>query len=140
MPTVSRHACHEFYQPGDPSMYRNKRREGHGSVGASWLSRDYYLSEGSPAWGFTSYVLVQNPNSNSANVTPTYMTPGGPKAFGPVPMPPFSRKTVKVNDVSGMGNTDFSTQVHADQPVMAERSMYWKNQGAGADTIGGNGD
>ena len=35
------------------------------------------------------------------------------------------RKTIRVNDV--LPNTDFSTQVSADVPVIAERSMYWNN-------------
>jgi hypothetical protein len=59
------------------SVYRNSRAEGHCSVGTTTAAADYYLSEGTSAWGFTTYVLVQNPNSGAANVTVTYMTDSG---------------------------------------------------------------
>jgi hypothetical protein len=41
-------------------------------------------------------------------------------------MDPNSRKTVRVNDMIPP-NTDVSTQVHGDRPIIAERSMYWNN-------------
>ena len=37
-------------------------REGHCSIGTTAPASDYYLAEGTSAWGFTTYVLVQNPN------------------------------------------------------------------------------
>jgi hypothetical protein len=105
------------------STYRNNRREGSSSVGATAPATDYFLPEGSTAWKFTTYVLVQNPNSTPTDVTLTYMTPGGPKTQPPFTMPADSRKTIRVNDF--LANTDFSTQVHGTRPIIAERSMYW---------------
>ncbi len=55
------------------------------------------------------------------------MTPSGKKAQAPLSLPGNSRMTIKVNDVAGMGATDFSTQVHGSTPIIAERSMYWDN-------------
>jgi hypothetical protein len=105
------------------SMYRNNRREGSDSIGTTYASDTYYLAEGTTAWGYTTYVLVQNPNASAASVTLTYMTPGGPVAQAPFSIPADSRRTVRVNDV--LPNTDFSTTVTANKPVIAERSMYW---------------
>ena len=105
------------------AMYRNNRREGHESIGATQTSSDYFLAEGTTAWGFTTYVLVQNPNESPSFVSLTYMTPAGAKSMPPFSMAGYSRKTVKVNDQ--LPNTDFSTQVHSDQPIVAERAMYW---------------
>lgn len=121
------------------SMYRNGRREGHETVGAPSASTDYFLAEGSTAWGFTTYVLVQNPNNTPCFVNLTYMTPGGPKSMDPFSMPAFGRATVRVNDQ--LPNSDFSTQVHSDKPVVAERAMYWTADdpalgGAAHDTVG----
>ena len=112
------------------AMYRNNRREGHDSIGTVSPSTDYYLAEGTTAWGFTTYVLVQNPNDGAANVTITYMTPTGPLPHpeNPIVMPPNSRKTIRVNDF--VQPTDLSTQVHADLPIIAERAMYWGADGA----------
>ena len=105
------------------STYRNNRREGSCSVGATAPAKDYFLSEGSTAWGFTTYVLVENPNSEPTDVTLTYMTPEGPKAQPAFTMEANSRKTIRVND--SLANTDFSTQVHGTKPIIAERSVYW---------------
>jgi hypothetical protein len=107
------------------SMYRNNRREGHNSIGTTSPAPDYYLAEGTTAWGFTAYVVVQNPNDSPAQVTLTYMTPEGPKPQGAFTMEANSRQTIRVNDVAGMGGTDFSTSVHGSAPIIAERAMYW---------------
>jgi len=109
------------------AMYRYDRREGHDSIGTTSPAADYYLAEGTTAWGFTTWVLIQNPGSSPSDVTITYMTPSGKKAQAPFSLAGNSRKTIKVNDVAGMGNTDFSTQVRGSSPIIAERSMYWDN-------------
>jgi Family of unknown function (DUF5719) len=112
------------------SMYRNNRREGHDSIGASAPANDYYLAEGATAWGFTTYVLVQNPGNSPSDVTITYMTPQGPVVQPTFAMPPNSRKTIRVNDA--LPGRDVSTRVHGSQPIIAERAMYW-----GGDTMFG---
>jgi len=109
------------------AMYRNNKREGHDSIGTTTPANDYYMAEGTTAWGFTAWVLIQNPGSVPSDVTITYMTPSGQKAQPSFTLPGNSRKTIKVNDVAGMANTDFSSQVHGSQPIIAERSMYWDN-------------
>ncbi|PKQ28897.1 MAG: hypothetical protein CVT63_00190, partial [Candidatus Anoxymicrobium japonicum] len=107
------------------AMYRNSRREGHDSIGTTTPAIDYYLAEGSSAYGFSTYVLIQNSNATPTDVTVTYMTDSGPKPQALFSMPANSRKTIKVNDVPGMANTDFSTKVHGSAPIIAERAMYW---------------
>ena len=107
------------------SMYRNNRREGSCSIGATAPAADFYLAEGTTAWGFTTYVCVQNPSDSEAEVTLTYMTPGGAVPQAPFKMAANSRKTVKVNEAAGMWPTDLSTMVHSDRPIIAERAMYW---------------
>jgi hypothetical protein len=107
------------------AMYRNNRREGHDSIGTTAPAQDFFLAEGTTAWGFTTYVLVQNPQDTATDVTVTYMTPGGPRVQPTIQMPPNSRKTIRVNDIAGVNNTDLSTQVHGSQPIIAERAMYW---------------
>ncbi len=109
------------------SMYRNGRREGHDSIGTTSPATDYYLAEGTTAWGFTTYVLVQNPSGSTSQVNVTYMTPEGPVAHpgNPITMPANSRKTIRVNDF--LPNRDFSTRVTGSTGIIAERAMYWDN-------------
>ncbi len=120
------------------SMYRNNRRQGHESIGTVRAAPAYFLAEGTTAWGFTTYVLVQNPQGSETEVEITYMTDAGPVAHpeNPVKIPAGSRKTVRVNDF--LNNRDFSTKVTGNQPIIAERAMYW-NGGLGEachDSIG----
>jgi hypothetical protein len=107
------------------SMYKNDRREGHDSIGTTNAAKDYFLAEGSTNNGFTTYVLVQNPNATEAIISITYMTSSGPKGQPAFAVAANSRVTIKVNDV--LPNSDFSTQVHGTVPIIAERAMYWNN-------------
>jgi len=107
-------------------------------MGTTSPASDFYLAEGTSAYGFTTYVLIQNPNSDATDVTVTYMTGEGPQPQAPFSMDPNSRNTIRVNDV--LPNTDFSTKVHGTKPVIADRAMYWNSRGAGTDTIGGCSD
>ena len=113
------------------AMYRNARREGHDSIGVTAPARDFYLAEGTTNYGFTTYVLVQNPNSSAASVTLTYMTENGPVAKPAFTMDANSRKTVPVNTDANLGlpgqAVDFSTRVSSDKPIIAERAMYWNS-------------
>ncbi|MHB8895944.1 MAG: DUF5719 family protein [Candidatus Geothermincolia bacterium] len=107
------------------SMYKNNRREGHESTGIGAPNTDFYLPEGTTAWGFTTYVLVQNPQDTTTEVSITFMTPTGPKVQPKFTMPANSRRTIRVNDIPEVASTDLSTQVHGHQPIIAERAMYW---------------
>ncbi len=109
------------------SMYRDDRIEGDDSIGATAPGADFYLAEGSTAWGFTTWLLIQNPNSQPATVSVTYMTPDGPVAQEPFTVPAQERGTIKVNDVPGMSDTDCSIHVQGSLPIVAERAMYWNN-------------
>ncbi len=109
------------------SMYRNDRREGSCSMGATTPTTDYYLAEGCTGWGFTTYVLIQNPQEVPSDVTVTYQSQEGPVAGPTFQMPPRSRKTINVNGTTEIPGLDpsFSTQVHGSAPIVTERAMYW---------------
>jgi hypothetical protein len=118
------------------ATYRDNRREGQESIGATFASKSFYLPEGTTAWGYSTFVLVQNPNNATARVRFTYMTPSGAVTGRPFDMAPMSRTTVDVSDQ--LPNTDFSTLVASDRPIVAERSMYWSTSTGQAchDSIG----
>ena len=107
------------------SMYKDSRQEGHDSIGTTEPALNYYLAEGTTAWGFTTYVLIQNPQGSDTSVNVTYMTPSGavPHPDNPIVMPADSRNTIRVNDY--LPGSDFSTQVSGSQAIIAERAMYW---------------
>jgi hypothetical protein len=110
------------------SVYKNDRREGSCSIGATAPSTDYFLAEGATGYdvGFTTYVLIQNPQNSPNDVSLTYQTAAGEVKGPSFTMKPNTRKTVRVNDTLPP-NTDVSTLVHGEHPVIAERAMYWDN-------------
>ena len=107
------------------AMYRNNRREGHDSIGTTTPDKMFYLAEGTTAYGFTTYVLVQNPQETPTDVIIIYMTPSGTKEQKPFTMPANSRKTIRLNDNPDIQSTDVSTALSGSQPIIAERAMYW---------------
>ena len=119
------------------SMYWDARRGGHDSIGVTSPGKTWYLAEGSTAWGFTTWLLLQNPaEDKSAKVNVTYMTKFGPVYEPDFTMGPGSRKTIRVND--SIADEDTSIMVDSDNEVIAERAMYWDNGTgkAGHDTVG----
>ncbi|NPV60693.1 MAG: hypothetical protein HPY75_13680 [Actinobacteria bacterium] len=120
------------------AMYRYGKDLGHDSIGTPSPSREWYLAEGTTAWGFDTYVMVQNPNQEQAAVGMQFMLPGGGTVPYGVLVPGRSRYTVHLNEVPGCEDTDLSTFVTSDVPVICERAMYWRGASSfgGHDTIG----
>lgn len=120
------------------AMYWNGMSAGHSSIGVNAPSTTWYLAEGTTAYGFEEFVLVQNPNvSETAQVKLEFMKPDGSN----VPpyrleVPPQSRRTVSINSV--VPNAELSVKVESENgvPIIAERAMYWGNRSGGHDSIG----
>ncbi|MBC7231156.1 MAG: peptidase S8 [Actinobacteria bacterium] len=118
------------------AMYWGGRTDGHSSAGANAPAHDWYLAEGTTAWGFEEYVLVQNPDPDPTAVLVTFMKPGGATQVHRFSMPAYSRLTVNVNSL--VAASDVSTHVHADRPVVVERAMYWGGRTDGHSSAGAN--
>lgn len=108
--------------------------EAHCAVGVTAPAKTWYLPEGSSQWGFETWTLIQNPNSQVANVTLTYMTDTGESIPIAHQVPAGSRESF--NMATDIGSRDASTMVTSDQPVIAERAMYRNNRREGHDSVG----
>ena len=95
--------------------------------------KTWYLAEGSTGinaqGAFESWVLVQNPGDTKAEVDLFYQTPAGEKKGPHLSMNAHSRSTVNIADTVP-NEFSVSTRVVADNPVIAERAMYWNTPGA----------
>ncbi len=116
------------------AMYWNSRSGGHDSIGTPATSRTWYLAEGTTAWGFEEFVLVQNPDSFEAEVDFTFTNADSQVTEFEVVLPAFSRYTLNVADV--VGEQDVSTFVYSDTPLVCERAMYWKDRTEGHASVG----
>src|SRR5450759_20643 len=99
-------------------------------------AQTWYLPEGSTAWGFEHYLMMEKTTDIDATVTIIYNT----AQYGRIPrpqqlnVPPSSRVTLKVND--DIPNVDLSIEVQSTQKIVCERSIYWNNRIEGTDSIG----
>lgn len=107
----------------------------HSSIGTTMPSKTWYLPEGSSAWGFETWTLVQNPSDAPADVTLTYMTEAGSLELGKT-VPANSRATFNMD--ADIGTADAAIQVESDVPVVAERSMYKDERREGSCSTGTN--
>jgi len=119
---------------GHRMMYWGNATEGHMAKAQRSAEKTWYLPEGSTAWGFETWILVQNPFDAPVNITVTYMTDHGPVNGAPLTIAPQSRLTINAAD--RVPNSDFSTSVVSDNPILVERSMYWNNRRGGTDSDG----
>ena len=116
------------------AQYLNNMTAGTCSIGACSTSSTWYLAEGYTAQGFEEYVLVQNPQSTSNNITVTFMESNGNNTTKQYQLPAKSRFTIGVNDI--FPASEVSTKVRSQYPVLVERAMYWNNRSDGHDSIG----
>ena len=101
----------------------------HGAPGVTAPGCKWYLAEGSTAWGYSTFILVQNPNADANPIHMYFMCADGNVGQYECTLPPYSRFTLDVSKVAGMGEADFSTVVLSTGPTLVERAMYWKQAG-----------
>ncbi len=111
------------------SMYRYGKAIGHNGMGTPSLSKKWYLAEGCTGSGFQEWVTIQNPNDAPASVAVEFMKPGGVVIPYGVIVQPKSRYTIYANAVPGCANSDLSTYLSSNLPIVAERAMYWNGAG-----------
>ncbi len=112
--------------------YKNRYDGGSATIGVPAPRKKWYLAEGYTGGTFETYILVQNPSANTADIRYTFMKPGGgDPVIKTQQVPPSSRTTLRVNDVPGLAGTDVSTVVECTngEGIVAERSMYFDYYG-----------
>ncbi|MGI5836364.1 MAG: S8 family peptidase [Chloroflexota bacterium] len=115
----------DFPLLAERSMYVGS--DGHGTGGVSAPSKEWYMAEGSTHDNFDTWILLQNPQGVHANVTLTFLTSEGKKGEMALGLPPTSRRSIYVNQI--VPDAEVSTIVLSDQPIIAERSMYFRQSG-----------
>jgi len=115
------------------AMYFNYRglSGGSASAGVADPQTRWYFAEGYTGGAFDTYILVQNPETEPANVKFTFMIPGGGTIERTATAAPCSRMTVHIDDIPGLENTDVSTMVESTNGVgiVADRSEYFNYAG-----------
>jgi YVTN family beta-propeller protein len=99
---------------------------GHGAAGVTVPSRTWFLAEGATGTYFDTFVLLANPTDADANVTLTYLPDSGVPIVKAHPLAAHQRLTINIaTEDPALASAAVATQVEANQPVIAERSVYW---------------
>src|SRR5439155_7410391 len=94
----------------------------------------YLFAEGTVRPGFVEYLTLQNPGDRAAAVTVAFQAAddgGAPVAVAPltIAVPSRTRTTINVKDhLAGLsigGPVNLSAKVTSDQPIVAERPLYF---------------
>jgi hypothetical protein len=96
------------------------------------LPKTWFFAEGSTNKPFDTWLLLQNPDPDPANVKITFMLPKGGQQIGNYVLKPTSRTSLFLNNI--VPNSDVSTMIESDHYLLAERAMYFN--GNGHDTKG----
>ncbi len=104
------------------SMYFANGTGGHGSVGVKTPGKTWFLAEGDTRAGSDTWILLQNPGSEVANVALTLMTEDGTTTPAYYALDPSTRLSLFADTVAP--NTTFGARIDADQPIVVERSVY----------------
>jgi hypothetical protein len=110
-------------------IYNDVWTGGHDVIGAPSGQTDWYFAEGTTRQDFDEYLCLENPGEADAGVTITYMLGTGQEVPQNLGIPSNSRVTVNVRDAVG-ADQDVSAKVTSDNPIIAERPMYFKYKGA----------
>jgi hypothetical protein len=103
------------------------RRDGTTTAGRTAPGTTWYLAEGCSQPPFDTWISLQNPGSAAADVALTFMPDSGENRVVNVTMPPTSRRSVYANQI--VPGAAFATKITADQPIVAERTIFLTNGG-----------
>jgi autotransporter-associated beta strand protein len=97
---------------------------GHTGSALDQPSNDWYFAEGATGF-FQTFLLIVNPNEAATDVTLTFLRENEAPVVKTLPVGAGSRLTVSAGDFSELRARSFGMAVHATQPIMAERAMYF---------------
>ncbi|MBI2756406.1 MAG: S8 family serine peptidase [Chloroflexi bacterium] len=116
------------------AMYFDAGAGGHDTLGTRVPSRTWLIPNGIARAGFDTWVLIQNPNDVPATVNVTLMGDDGVAVVQPLLVRPRARASLLTNVVTR--RETFGIRVESDQPVVAERAVYFAGSTAGFVSVG----
>ncbi|NPV59144.1 MAG: DUF362 domain-containing protein [Actinobacteria bacterium] len=116
-------------------LYNGAWTGGHCVSGVQAPGAEWYFAEGTARGGFDTYICIQNPQQQDAEVRITYMKGDGENSQQGLTVKGESRCTVSVASFLGRGDDvahDFSARVESTNgvPIVCERPMYFLYNGA----------
>jgi hypothetical protein len=112
------------------AMYRFPGNAATGVAGVNETSKTWYFADGFTAATLDTWLLLQNPNATTVNVTIRLMEQTGEQTTVTLTMPPTSRRSIELKQVRPIG--DFGIVVEASEAIVAEKSLFFDDEPRGA--------
>jgi len=109
------------------------------SEGATAPSKTWYFAEGYTAADFMEFLMYFNPGKDTVTATTTYHPEGREAVTETYSLPPGSRQTIAVNNVSGLAqNVGHGITINASGAIVVQQSEYFNMGGrrGGSTTLG----
>jgi hypothetical protein len=113
------------------AMYFDNGQGGHDTVATAVPGKTWYLAAGASIAGFDTWLLIENPGSLPASVNVAFMTDAGRVVNQPLFVLPHSRTSLYTDPV--VPNAAYGMRVDSDQPIVAERAVYFDSGRTGYD-------
>jgi len=114
------------------AMYFDNDQGGHDTLATATPGLTWYLAAGASRAGFDTWLLVENPGPAPANVKASFVTETGAVVTQPLFVLPHSRSSLYTDPL--VPDAAYGIRVDSDQPVVAERAVYFDNGRAGFDS------
>jgi hypothetical protein len=113
-------------------MYFDGGQGGHDTLATDVPGKTWYLAAGASLAGFDTWLLVENPGSAPATVKVSFMTDSGAVVNQPLFVLPHSRTSLYTDPL--VPNAAYGMRLDSDQPIVAERAVYFDGGRAGYDS------
>jgi subtilisin family serine protease len=114
------------------AMYFDNDQAGHDTLATATPGQTWYMAAGASRGGFDTWLLVENPGSAPANIKVSFITDTGAVVSQPLFVLPHARNSLYTNPL--IPNAAYGIRVDSDQPIVAERAVYFDGGRAGFDS------
>ena len=114
------------------AMYFDGDQGGHDTLATAMPGTTWYLAAGASRGGFDTWLLVENPGVAPATVKVSFITDAGMVVTQPLFVLPHSRDSLYTDPL--IPDAAYGMRVDSDQPIVAERAVYFDNGRAGYDS------
>lgn len=113
------------------AMYFDHGQGGHDTIATAAPGKTWFLAAGASRDGFDTWLLLENPGNNPANVKVSFMTDAGTVVTQPLFILPHARSSLYTDPV--VPGATYGIRVDSDEPIVAERAVYFDSGRAGYD-------
>jgi subtilisin family serine protease len=114
------------------AMYFDDDQGGHDTLATATPGLTWFLAAGGSRGGFDTWLLVENPGAAPATIKVSFITDAGTVVSQPLFVLPHSRQSLYTDPL--VPNATYGIRVDSDQPIVAERAVYFDSGRAGYDS------